>query len=211
MAEVRPADNSVEAMKTRLAALQKPLGKIVTKASDLFAEVFPHAPHPADAPKDFPVYATSSMNAEPSHELTIRLPGRKVVRIDKHPLSATPTYPLRRVWFWRPEAEGLRRRVEVLELAGRRAEEGLPYEIETSIWTDTKVNSTIREFIGPGYHDQEPSIEETSQALGDAETVALQALGITPVSRLRAQQAIISSETFWGIGIGAPGGLQHEP
>lgn len=168
--------NPHEVIRERLQALQVPLGALVAKASGILDEIFPYAPHPLHVPEDFPVIAVSTANAEPGHELTIRFGQGKFVRIDKNPLSATPLYPLHRLWYSRPEHEaGKRRRTEILEYVNKRAAAGLPFDINTSKRDDT---GKLIKHLGCGYEDQGPTLVQVSQALDEARGAARMALGL---------------------------------
>lgn len=163
---------NLEEIQQRLAALQGPLGEVVTQALTLHAEIFPAAPRPMDMPKGFPVWGIETANVEPTTELIVRLPGEQALVIHKHPLSAAPDYPQHSVRFSRPHEPGTRRLVQVHELAGRI----VSFNIETSIWDDKKVNPRYLELVDSGYNDKDGDIQEVKDAIQEARPFAQAAL-----------------------------------
>lgn len=163
---------AIEAAQQRLVELQGPLGGIVTQALALHDEIFPIAPRPIDMPDGFPVWGVATINLEPSEELNIKLPDRRTLSVHKHPLSATPEFPLHRVWLWRPQSAGKLRRVEVLELAGS----ALRYGVETSIWEDKRVNARYLELVDHGYEDKDSDMREVTDAIRDARPFAIESI-----------------------------------
>jgi hypothetical protein len=204
-------DNSTEGLLARIEALQAPLGSLIARSVAIFDEIFPHAPDPSEKPTaDFPVSAISTLNAEPSRQLNIVIAKDAFVSIHKNPLSLTPSYPLHRLWLWRPEDASSRREIEVLELrrAGRLNSRS-SFSSGSRIWEND--TNKLLEIVDINCHDQEPVIQEVRQALERARIIALGALGIPASGRLQTQASTIKSETYWGIGIGAPGYLSCEP
>lgn len=169
------ADQSSEAMRGRLNELQEPLGAIILSATQLMDRVFPHAPHPKDVDKDFPVTAVSSINIEPTRELTIRIAEGRLLRVDRNPASSTPTFPYIRVMSSSPEDEKTRKRIQVRQFyADSDPRSDYPLDIDTSIW-DENERSHLG-FVGYGYIGQEGSVRHISDDLEAARVVAINAL-----------------------------------
>ena len=199
-------DNSIEAMTNRLQVLQSSLGALMNKALALFDDAFPTAPHPAQAP-DSPVYSTSSLNICPSEnipmnrELTVVLAARRWIAVSRNTDSSSNAYPRQHLLYRRPECKN-QRQIKVMRTHNPERLDIL-YDIETM---DYDQRGNCIDSVGYAYFGQEPFIVETEIALDEARKIANDVLGLTDQNtsgRIRAQRAIISSELFWGIGIGA--------
>ena len=166
-------DDSLEALRARLMELQPSLRSLMGKALELFDDVFPRAPHPADAP-DSLVYAVSTANYCPTEhipmarELTVVLGAGKWVRIFRTTDSAPNAYPRQALWLTRPEGN-VSRRVDIMRThAPTRAD--YPYNVET---VDYDNKGMCLGFVGgASYYGQESFIAETGIALNDALQVA---------------------------------------
>lgn len=166
-------DNSLEAMRERLQAIQPQLGGLMTRANDLFDQLYSQAPHPSEG--ESTVYATRSMNRCPVEqvpmvrELTVVLGAGRWIRVFRTTDSAPDSYPRERLWYWRPEGEASLK-VNVLKThAPHRAE--YPYDIETPEYDD---KGLCLGFVGGAdYYGKEPFIAETLMAIEEARQVAI--------------------------------------
>lgn len=168
-------DNSLEAMRDRLKAIQPLLGELMTGANGLFDQLYDQAPHPSQG--ESPVYATRSMNwcpieqAPMVRELTVVLGAGRWIRVFRTTDSAPEAYPRERLWYWRPEGDASLK-VNVMKThAPHRAD--YPYDIETPEYDD---NGMCLGFVGGAdYHGKEPFIEEAEATLVEARQIALAA------------------------------------
>lgn len=198
MSEILKADSYFEAMKERLEVLQEPLGTLLLKGESILNDFGQAAPHPRDAPEGFPITVVSPMNVPDAKELSVQLSDARLV-IDRNPPDF-PSFPLRRVILWTPQGDGAKKRTEIKDISHQLPE--LPFDISVSSFSPD--GNRHLGFIGYGYVDQEPHIEEVGDALDEAIRVCNDAFPEVVSGRIKTQQSIMGSETFWGIGIGNP-------
>ena len=170
-AEQRNRD-SLAAMRERLAALQQPLGDLMLRAELYIEEFHLLAPRPVDAPKNFPVTSITTINIEPSREISTRLTGNRTLVIDRNPASAIG-FPLCRAVLWVPHTGETKKKISVSDLSNQSHRQDLPYDIETSVFSN---NGQHLEFLGYGYENQEPFVEEITLAVDEAFVTATSVL-----------------------------------
>lgn len=176
MSEFSLDDNSLEAMRFRLESLQEQLGAILLKGERLMADLSGKVPHPADVPKAFPFTEASALNSTFSKELNVVLPCAKLV-IDRNSPNF-PSFPARRVALWTPQHDALKKRTVVKDISHQSPE--FPFDVEVSIFNHEGTRHIG--FIGYGYVEQEPHIEEIDRALDQARSLATTIFELIPVS-----------------------------
>ncbi len=166
-------DMSSAGLRSRLLPLQDSLRLVMQKGMNLFDDYYELAPHPSEVDPNFGVYSVASANRcletglPMIREFTVVVGSRKWVRVFKNTDSSPDSFPRQRVWLWQPN-EDYMRKTDIFYTHNPRRED-YPYDIETA---DYKENGTIHGFIGLGYVDQEPFIEEVSRELDEAYKVA---------------------------------------
>lgn len=175
-------DVSLAGLTARLVELQPPLGNLMTKATELFDDVYPNAPHPSQAEEPPVVYATSTMNVCPvegvpmGRELTVVLGAGKWVRVFRNAATSSDAFPRKRLWLWQSEGEASRKVNVIRTHSPTRVDH--PYDIET---VDYDAKGACVGFVGGGvYYGQEPFVAEADKALDDARKVARDHGYLTP-------------------------------
>lgn len=135
--EGAPQSSAFEIIDAKLQALQGPLSELVTQAGVVFEEVFPHAPHPLEVSREFPVYATQSENLSLEgipkvRELTVRLSARDWLRVFKD--SGTG---YREMMIWANWPHGFNMRRAVIQQFPNEIDRRQPYDIDVANWDPT--------------------------------------------------------------------------
>ncbi len=187
--DTQGVDNSNEAIRLRLSALQEPLGKVVAKAHVLFDEVFDYAQHPVFVDRDYPIVATRAINVSRGGELIIKLGDATRLSVSSSP-GYGPSWPELRIRHVMPQEE-LKREVNIVELSeGSRSR--FKYHVETSDFDGPRHHA----FIGAGYVDQMPFVQGVSDALDTAVSLAKETFDFTVEERQRAagQRTVVNIE-----------------
>lgn len=164
MAEVQNPDDSYEAMKQRAEALQPALSQLMDLALHVHRTFRPAAPHLRDVSKDAPVHYIASMNyyeGRPvSDTLTLRFSDNEYVSIEQYN-GPTRTQPVWRIDHWHKYDETRNQRTRVHQF-GEQSGATFTFDVETSLFREGLRHD---DFLGYGYHDQEPHISALEDRL----------------------------------------------